>query len=117
MGDSNMVDNRPRPRSVLSFESKKSRRSSGSGPKLDLTEFSKDKKRLHTKADPSMAMNEAQPGRFFMRRLTMILLTLPAAVALEESNLENIRRMTWKDPTGTVIGRLISILLEGVHKC
>ncbi|ERF68580.1 hypothetical protein EPUS_04678 [Endocarpon pusillum Z07020] len=87
MTDSNMTETRPRPKSVLSFESKRSRRSSGSSPKLELTESHKDKKRLYTKADPSMAMNEAQP----------------AAVALEESNLDNIRKITWKDAQGNVI--------------
>lgn len=82
-----MTTTRPRPKSVLSYESKRSRRSSNSGPKLDLTETSSEKKRLHTKADPSLAMNEAQPS----------------AVALEESNLDNLRRTTWKDALGNVI--------------
>jgi len=39
-----------------------SRRSSNSAHKIDLTETSKDKKKMHTKADPTLAMSEAQPG-------------------------------------------------------
>ena len=62
-----------RPHSVLSYESKRSRRSSGSGAKLELTESSKEKKRLYTKADPSMAMNEAQPGEFLVGRFHSLL--------------------------------------------
>jgi Uncharacterised protein (DUF2406) len=63
MSEFNSNEVRPRPHSVLSYESKKSRRSSTSGPKLELTETSKEKEknRLHTKADPSLAINEAQP--------------------------------------------------------
>ena len=53
---------RPRAVSMLSNHSRKSRRSSSSGAKLDLTETHADKKYLHTKADPSKAINEAQPG-------------------------------------------------------
>jgi hypothetical protein len=67
MSEINTTETRPRAKSVLSYESKRSRRSSGSGHKLDLTETHKDKKRLHTKADPSMAMNEAQPCEFFVQ--------------------------------------------------
>ena len=38
--------------------------SSGSVPKIDMTETSKDKEIYHmrTKADPTVAMDEAQPG-------------------------------------------------------
>ena len=56
---------RPRSKSLLSFGSVRSRKSSGSGTKIDLTETPKDKssRRMTTKADPSMAINEAQPGK------------------------------------------------------
>lgn len=39
--------------------------SSGSIPKIDTTETAKDKEIYHmtTKADPTQALNEAQPGR------------------------------------------------------
>ena len=53
---------RPRAVSALSNNSKRSRRSSSSGTKLDFTEAHSDKKWLHTKADPTKALNEAQPG-------------------------------------------------------
>ncbi len=46
--------------------------SSGSIPKIDTTETAKDKEIYHmkTKADPTQALNEAQPGRFPTRNLT-----------------------------------------------
>lgn len=40
-----------------------SHKSSNSVPKIDLTETSRDKKKMHTKADPTMAISEAQPGK------------------------------------------------------
>jgi len=52
----------PRALSTLSSHSRRSRRSSSAGAKLDLTETHADKKYLQTKADPSKAINEAQPG-------------------------------------------------------
>lgn len=78
---------RARTHSMLSHESKRSRRSSNSAPKMDMTEFSKDKKKLNTKADPNMSMNEAQPS----------------AVALEVSNLDDLRIGTHMDFQGNLI--------------
>jgi len=80
-------EGRPRAASALSHSSNKSRRSISSSNKLDLTENHKDKKRLNTKSDPSKALNEATP----------------AAVALEESNLEDLRTVRHKDNEGNVI--------------
>jgi len=54
---------------------------------MDLTETSKDKRHLHTKADPSLAINEAQP----------------AAIALEASNLAPLRGIQHKDNRGNII--------------
>jgi len=53
---------RPRSISILSFGSNKS---SGSGGKIDLTETIKEKnsRRMTSKADPSLAINELQPGK------------------------------------------------------
>ena len=53
---------RPRAVSALSSNSRRSGRSSSSGTKLDLTETHAEKRFLHTKADPTKALNEAQPG-------------------------------------------------------
>jgi hypothetical protein len=52
----------PRRSRVLSFTSNKSGNSSGKH--VDLTENPKDKeaRRMHTKADPTLAISEAQPG-------------------------------------------------------
>lgn len=55
---------RPRARSVLSFTSNKNRKSIGSFSRATLTETSKEKAahRVTSKADPTKAINEAQPG-------------------------------------------------------
>lgn len=47
---------------MLSFGSRRSRSSADGVPKMDLTETSKEKSHLRSKADPTKAMNEAQPG-------------------------------------------------------
>ncbi|KAL2811911.1 hypothetical protein BJX63DRAFT_266064 [Aspergillus granulosus] len=72
-----------------SGKSDKTHRSSGSGHKLDLTESHEEKARrsLHTKADPMLAMNEAQPN----------------LVALEKSNLGSLRALQHKDQYGNPI--------------
>lgn len=57
---------RPRSKSGFSFRSHKSQESTGSAPKIDLRETSEEKQsqRLHTKADPLLAMSEAEPCEF-----------------------------------------------------
>ncbi|OKL57622.1 hypothetical protein UA08_07310 [Talaromyces atroroseus] len=81
---------RPHRRGIsFSGKSDKSRRSSNSGPKVSLTETAEEKYRrsLHTKADPTLAMSEAQP----------------AVVALEKSNLGSLRSIQHKDQYGNII--------------
>lgn len=80
---------RPRVVSSMSYASTHSHRSSRSREekKLELTESARDKRRLEGKSDPTKALSEAQP----------------AAVALEDSNLENIRSMQHKDREGNLI--------------
>lgn len=56
-------ETRPRAHTSMSFSSQRTHKSSASGHKLELTESEKDKKRLHTKADPSRALSEATPGQ------------------------------------------------------
>ncbi|KAL4996412.1 hypothetical protein BDV10DRAFT_172420 [Aspergillus recurvatus] len=72
-----------------SDRSEKTARSSGSGHKISLTETSEEKHRrsLQTKADPMLAINEAQPN----------------LVALEKSNLGSLRAMQHKDQYGNII--------------
>ncbi|KAF7878875.1 hypothetical protein EAF04_000078 [Stromatinia cepivora] len=62
-GNQERPGNRPRTKTSSGF-SLHSHKSSGSGQKLDLTESHREKeaKRLHTKADPSLAMTEAEPS-------------------------------------------------------
>jgi hypothetical protein len=67
---------RPRSRG-FSFRSDRSHKSSGSNghhPKVDLHETAAEKeaKRLHTKADPSVAMNEAEPGKWSLAHTALI---------------------------------------------
>jgi len=63
-GQQQQFQQRPRAKSGFSFRSHHSKDSSGSGHKIDLheTHEEKDSRRLHTKADPSMAMQEAEPS-------------------------------------------------------
>ncbi|KAI0023038.1 hypothetical protein F4780DRAFT_777162 [Xylariomycetidae sp. FL0641] len=81
---------RTRPKSrAFSFRSDKSQKSTNSHPKVDLHETSAEKeaKRLHTHADPRMALNEAEP----------------AARAHESQTLATLRSMQHKDSTGAPI--------------
>ena len=58
-------NSRTRASRTFSYRSDKSNRSNGNNH-INLTETSAEKeaKRLHTKADPTLAMNEAEPGMF-----------------------------------------------------
>ena len=62
---------------MLSFTQRSRVSSSGSIPKIDTTETAKDKEIYHmkTKADPTQALNEAQPGKFQpeTRRRTLLI--------------------------------------------
>ncbi|MCJ1426021.1 hypothetical protein MMC29_003923 [Sticta canariensis] len=79
---------RPRARSVMSFTSNKNRKSIGSFSKASLTETSKEKAahRVTSKADPTKAINEAQP-----------------ATAVEQVTLESIRAIQHRDANGDII--------------
>ncbi|WEW59967.1 hypothetical protein PRK78_005449 [Emydomyces testavorans] len=77
---------------ILSFSSNKSERSSnshGSKPKTHLIETHQEKEanRMHTHADPTRAINEAQPS----------------VIALEKSTMESLRAMQHKDRFGNII--------------
>uniref|UniRef100_A0A093VBX3 Uncharacterized protein C19C7.04c n=1 Tax=Talaromyces marneffei PM1 TaxID=1077442 RepID=A0A093VBX3_TALMA len=83
----------PRRSRGISFggKSEKSHRSSGSiGGKISLQETPEEKAKrvLHTKADPTLAMNEAQPAM---------------VATLEKSNLGSLRSIQHKDQYGNVI--------------
>ncbi|KAK0617919.1 hypothetical protein B0T17DRAFT_495399 [Bombardia bombarda] len=73
----------------ISFRSDKSHGSNGNN-KLDLHETSKEKeaKRIHSKADPTLAMNEAEPS---------------AVAATVKSSLASIRAMQHRDSFGNPI--------------
>ncbi|GJC80196.1 uncharacterized protein ColLi_03034 [Colletotrichum liriopes] len=78
-----------RPR-TFSFQSNKSHKSSGSHPKIDLHESHQEKeaKRLHSKADPTVAMSEAEPS---------------AVQAMTKTSLAPLRAIQHKDTTGNPI--------------
>lgn len=80
---------RPRAVTNMSYASTHSHKSSKSREekKLELTETARDKRRLEGKSDPTKALREREP----------------AAVALEDSNLENIRSLQHKDKEGNYI--------------
>ncbi|KAI9731493.1 MAG: hypothetical protein M1834_004613 [Cirrosporium novae-zelandiae] len=82
-------DQRPRSKSVFSIGSHKSHKSSGSKTKTSLHESHEEKaaRTIHSKADPSLAMNEAQPS----------------LVAMEKSNLGSLNSGQYKDVYGNPI--------------
>ncbi|GKT42371.1 uncharacterized protein ColSpa_02552 [Colletotrichum spaethianum] len=81
---------RPRTFSFQSNKSHKSHKSSGSHPKIDLHETHQEKeaKRLHSKADPTVAMSEAEPS---------------AVQAMTKTSLAPLRAIQHKDTTGNPI--------------
>ncbi|KAK1536141.1 hypothetical protein CPAR01_09683 [Colletotrichum paranaense] len=81
-----------RPR-TFSFQSNKSHKSSGSHPKIDLHETPEEKeaKRLHSKADPTVAMSEAEPS------------SEAAVQAMTKTSLAPLRAIQHKDTTGAPI--------------
>ncbi|KAH6675492.1 hypothetical protein B0J14DRAFT_652343 [Halenospora varia] len=83
---------RPRTKSTFSFRSNHSHKSSNSSNKVDLHETHQEKeaKRLQTKADPSMAITEAEPS---------------AVASGEKSLLGSIRAIQHRDALGNPIGK------------
>lgn len=108
---------RPRAFSALSNGSRRSRRSSGENGgfsgnkidnKLDLTESHSEKKRLNANsmADPTKALNEAQPCEPEgnpKKKVVRFADDPPAMVALTDSNLGDLRTMIHKDAAGNPI--------------
>jgi hypothetical protein len=107
---------RPRAKSGFSFRSNHSHKSSGSsGHKIDLHETHEEKqsRRLTTKADPSMAITEAEPCECNIALLDTLLVRLGlmfyvAAVASGvRSSLAPIRAIQHRDNQGNPIGWFI----------
>lgn len=99
---------RPRKPRAFSFRSDKSR-GSGSNHKVDLHETSAEKeaKRLHSKADPTFAMQEAEPCKRPCLNLpdpAPLLTYITAAVAATvKSSLAPLRSIQHKDVFGNPI--------------
>lgn len=116
---SNNANLSQRPR-MFSLNSKKSVRSpsyKGAHPsqKLDLheTHEEKQKRTIKSKADPTLAMTEAQPCEWFpppsivyLRMKTDRVSSCAAAVAVGESSMAPIRAMQHKDINGNPIGMM-----------
>ncbi|KAI9745130.1 MAG: hypothetical protein M1818_001408 [Claussenomyces sp. TS43310] len=81
---------RPRSKSAFSFHSDKSHKSSGSQGKIDLHEshMEKESKRLRSKADPLLAMSEAEPS---------------AIATMQAQQLSPIRAIQHRDANGNPI--------------
>ncbi|KAI3400286.1 hypothetical protein diail_3667 [Diaporthe ilicicola] len=80
---------RPRPRSRgFSLQSDKSQKSDGKKEHLVESHTEKERQRLHSKADPTMAMNEAEPS---------------AIAAHATNNLQSLRGLEHKDHAGNII--------------
>lgn len=120
-----------KPRSY-SIQSQKTHRSSGSKNDFHETHEEKEAKRLHSKADPTLAMNEAEPCKpkpnmlvrpkcstpeqcwsvhipqLYLLKLTADLLFVPAMVAAMKSELNQIslRAIQHKDSWGNPIGMI-----------
>jgi len=104
---------RERAKSSFSFRSNHSHKSSGSGQNLHETHEEKQSRRLTTKADPSMAITEAEPCEFnpvrasfvatsaLLSRLTFIIAAVASGV---KSSLAPIRAIQHRDSQGNPIG-------------
>jgi hypothetical protein len=97
---------------TLSFQSQKSHKShksSGSKEKVVLheTHAEKEARRLHSKADPSLAISEDEPCKCNIKlrqRVVRLTLSIIAVVAMTQSSLAPLRAITHKDPLGNPIG-------------
>ena len=81
--------NRPRSKSMLSFGgSHRSRKSTGSITKIDLTETPKEKssRRMTSKADPTLAIHEAQPGTRYIHLVYLAIYALKGSMADFDTN-------------------------------
>ncbi len=99
---------RPRKSRTFSFRSDKSQGSSGNH-KIDLHETSAEKeaKRLHSKADPTLAMQEAEPckQRAFRIPLWIVAKFSTAEVAATvKSSMAPLRSIQHRDSLGNPIG-------------
>lgn len=100
---------RPKSR-TFSFRSDKSQRSAASHNKIDLTETSAEKeaKRLHSKADPSLAMNEAEPaavqayGKTSLAPLRGIQHKDAFGNPIADPDRSNPTRSRWERPLDTI---------------
>ena len=84
--------------------------SSSGSIKIDTTESAKDKEIYHmkTKADPTQALNEAQPGKFLFRNRTQHSANSWAATrnATEVTTIQSIRNLEHRDAEGNIISEM-----------
>lgn len=76
-------------------------------PKVDATETAQEKARykINTKADPSKAMNEAQPCMLSLLSpdSKRLIISTASQAVLSDTTLESIRRLEHRDADGNVI--------------
>lgn len=98
---------RPRPKSSFSFHSQKS---SGSGHKVNLHETHEEKQshRLHSKADPSMAITEAEPSavasgvKSSLAPIRAIQHLDNQGIPIADPDRSNPTRSRWERPLDTI---------------
>jgi len=101
---------RPRAKSGFSFQSHKSSGSADHGGKLKLVEShgEKEANRLHSKADPSMALSEAEPSavaadyRSSMRPIRALQHRDSLGNPITEPDRSNPTRSRWERPLDTI---------------
>lgn len=113
---------RTKPRG-FSFRSDKSHKSSDSHHKIDLTETTAEKEsnRLHSKADPTLAMHEAEPaavaqmtGGAVLKPLSSIQHRDSSGNVIAEPDRSNPTRSKWERPLDTI--RSFEAAVDGAYK-
>lgn len=113
---------RPRAKSGFSFRSSHSRKSSGSGQKIDLheTHEEKESKRLTSKQDPSMAINEMEPsavasgGQTSLAPLRALVHKDSLGNPISDPDRSNPTRSRWERPLDTI--RSFEAAIDGGYR-
>lgn len=94
----------------FSFRSEHSSGSKDNKEQLIETHREKEAKRLHTKADPTMALNEIEPGMMFtpvncLSLLNWLILGAGVVAAQAQQTMDSLRAMQHTDLAGNVISK------------
>ncbi|KAI9886798.1 MAG: hypothetical protein M1823_001368 [Watsoniomyces obsoletus] len=112
---------RPRTKTMLSFSSSKSHKSSGSQGKIDLkeTHAEKERGRLKSKADPTLAMSEEEPtmvaaGATTRESLRAVQHRDLNGNLIADPDRSNPTRNRWERPLDTI--RSFEAAIDGNHQ-